>query len=87
MSRCQDKLTEAYRLFERGHPIKKIVEEELKKFAGDSAGVPDNLEETIAEMLAKEPTLRWIDAVEMLATKGANGANHERAAGARLTNN
>jgi hypothetical protein len=59
----KEKLGEAYRLFERGQRIKQVVEAALKDFDSADVKVPDNLEVSVREILANEPTLRWIDAV------------------------
>jgi hypothetical protein len=60
-------------MFERGHRIQKRVEEELRKFDGAAAEAPDDIEDSVRTILANDPALRWIDAVEMVATKKASG--------------
>jgi hypothetical protein len=68
-----EELAKAYRLFERGHRIQQRVEEELKKFDGAAAEAPDDIEDSVRTILANNPAIRWIDAVEMVATKKASG--------------
>jgi hypothetical protein len=68
-----EELAKAYRLFERGHRIQQIVEEELKKFDGAAAEAPDDIEDSVRTILANDPAIRWIDAVGMVATKKSSG--------------
>ena len=70
----QDLLAESYRLFKRGQCIEKIVEKELKNLDGDDANVPDNLEQCVSEMLAKNPALRWSDAVRRIVKSYTDAA-------------
>ena len=68
-------LAEAFRRFKRGKRIKKIVESELK-VKDETEQVPDNLEDAVADALAKERELRWIDAVQrIVATDTDDGGN------------
>jgi hypothetical protein len=62
----QDKLAEAYRMFERGKQIEQIIEREIKKFDGPAINVPDNLEQRVRAMLDQNPALRWTDAVQRI---------------------
>jgi hypothetical protein len=58
-------LAEAFRRFKRGERIKKIVKAELK-IKDEIEQVPDNLEDAVAEILAEDRKLRWIDAVQRI---------------------
>jgi hypothetical protein len=70
----QDLLAESYRLFKRGQCIEKIVEKELKNLDGDDANVPDNLEQCVSEMLAKNPALRWTEAMQRIVKSYTDAA-------------
>jgi hypothetical protein len=63
------KLSEAYRLFERGHRLEQMVERELKSFDVGVIEVPDDIEDAVNKVLLTNPSTRWIDAVEMVATR------------------
>ena len=66
----QHELAEAYRIFERGQRIEKIVEEEFEQLEGDDAvEIPDDLEQRVRELLDREPTLRWSDAVQRIVSE------------------
>jgi len=65
----KEHLAEAYRLFDRGHHIEQIVEQELKKFENTPADIPDDIDKSVSEILVKEPALRWIDAVQRIAQR------------------
>jgi hypothetical protein len=68
----KEHLAEAYRLFDRGHCIQKMVEEELKKLPDAESAVPDDIEEAVRKILAKHPAMQWIDAVRLIV-EGADG--------------
>jgi hypothetical protein len=70
----QDLLAESYRLFKRGQCIEKIVEKELKNLDGDDANVPDNLEQCVSEMFAKNPALRWTEAMQRIVKSYTDAA-------------
>jgi len=57
---------DAYRVFERGYRVKKLIEQEMAKIDSDDVVVPDDLDETVKEILAKEPGLRWTDAIRQI---------------------
>jgi hypothetical protein len=65
----KNKLTEAYRLFERGYRLEQIVERELRKVDVGAIEVPDDIENAVNKILLDNPSTRWIDAVEMVATR------------------
>jgi hypothetical protein len=61
----QDKLEEAYRLFERGRRIEEAVKEVLTEFEQDEEDieVPANLAQRVKKILKQNPGLRWDEAV------------------------
>ena len=66
----QHELAEAYQIFERGQRIEKIIGEEIEQLEGDDAvAIPDDLEQRVRELLDREPTLRWSDAVQRIVSE------------------
>jgi hypothetical protein len=56
LAKANRKRKRAYRLFERGQRIEKIIEQEIKKLDCADADVPDNLGQRINEMLGEDAT-------------------------------
>jgi hypothetical protein len=62
----RDTLARAYRLFERGVRIRKLMEAEIAK-ADPNAPVPENLEARVNEYLKQHPEVSWNYAAAVIA--------------------
>ncbi len=61
-------LDETYQLFERGRRLKEALDEMKREIEIVEVQAPDDIENQIAEIMRKRPTLRWDEAVRKVLT-------------------